>query len=405
MAIALVIFALTYILIAARRFALLPVGRPAGALLGAAAMVVFGVLTPVEAYGSIDLRTISLLFGMMVITGYLQAARFFPALSRWVLRRASSPRALLGAVVWISGGASAFLVNDTVCLMFTPVVLALALELEVDALPLLMALATSSNIGSVATLTGNPQNMLIGTASHIPYRQYLLIMAPLTVCLLAVNHFLLLKFYSRELQKGPKARKGVGKSLIHRPLIVKSLVVLACVVAAWLLGADLSFTAVAGAAILIAWGRREPRRTFERLDWTLLLFFAGLFVVIAGVEKSGAVTWLTGLFPTGGGIWGAVNFSIFSVLCSNLFSNVPFVLVAAKWVGSLPSPELHWYLLALTSTLAGNLTLVGSMANLIVAALSRGVRPVGFREYLRYGVPITILTTAIGVAYLLLVAA
>ncbi len=403
MAAALVIFGLTYLLIAARRFAVFPVGRPAGALIGAAAMVAFGVLTPAQAYGAIDLRTLSLLFGMMVITGYLQAARFFPALSRWILRRAKTPEALLGAVVWISGLASAFLVNDTVCLMFTPVVVALSLALEVDALPFLIALATSSNIGSVATLAGNPQNMLIATASRIPYREYFAVMAPLAIALLAVNHAFLLTFYKHELQGGMKSRKGSGKSLVHRPLIIKSLLTLAGVVAAWLAGADLAFTAVAGAAVLIAWGRREPRRVFEKLDWPLLLFFAGLFVVVSGLERSGAVGAITGLFPAAEGPLGAASFSLFSLLCSNLFSNVPFVLVAAKWVSSLPSPALHWYLLALTSTLAGNLTLVGSMANLIVASLARGVRPVGFREYLRYGVPITLITTTLGVAYLLAV--
>ena len=397
---ALLIFCLTYILIAARRFRLLPIGRPAGALLGAAAMVAAGVLTPREAYASVDLPTLGLLFGMMVICGYLQLARFFPALARWILRRAKGPETLLGAVVWVSGGASALLVNDTVCLMFTPIVLALSAAIGAEPLPFLIALATSANIGSVATLTGNPQNMLIGVASGIPYREYLLVMAPLAALLLAANHALLLGFYRSTLKaaRPPKRRRVAG--LIHRPLIVKSLAALGAVVILWLAGADLSFTAVAGAAALIALGRRDPRRVFEKLDWSLLLFFSSLFVLVSGVEKAGALGVLQGFFPSGEGAASVAGFTALSIAASNLFSNVPFVLVACKWVATLPSPRFHWYLLALTSTLAGNLTLVGSMANLIVASLARGVRPIGFREYLRFGAATTAVTTILGVLYL-----
>ncbi len=161
--IALLIFVFTYILIAARRFRVLHIGRPAGAMLGAAMMVFFGVLTVDGAYRIIDLNTIVLLFGMMVISEYLRLAGFFRGIASIFIKNISSPKKFLTAVVWISGLGSAFLVNDTVCIMMTPIILAFTISSEVDALPFLIALATSSNIGSMGTLTGNPQNMLIGS--------------------------------------------------------------------------------------------------------------------------------------------------------------------------------------------------------------------------------------------------
>ena len=401
---ALAVFSATYLLIVGRRLSLLHLGRPAGALVGAVGMVLFKVLTPGEAYGLIDLNTLVLLFGMMVISGYLDESGFFSALAQATLRRASEPRVLLGAVVWVSGIASAFLMNDTVCLMMTPVVAAMTLALRVDPLPYLLALATSSNIGSVATLAGNPQNMLIGTASHIPYRDYILVMGPIAVLCLAVNHALLLRVYGPRLERAAGEGEEEPSPRVRKALMVKALVALGAVVLAWFLGADLSFAAGAGAALVILLARFSPHRILARLDWSLLLFFAALFVVVGGVESTGVLDYLGRFVPRGTGAAGIAGFSVISVFGSNLFSNVPFVLVAGKWVASLPEPRLHWYLLALTSTFAGNLTLVGSMANLIVAELARGVRPIGFREYFRYGAVLTAITTLLGVLYLAVVA-
>jgi len=400
MATALVLFALTYLLIAVRRLRLLHIGRPAGALVGGVAMVLFGVLSPREAYAAVDLATLGLLFGMMVITAYLGEAGFFNILARAALERTADPRILLAGVVWVSGLASALLVNDTVCLMMTPLVALLATSLRLDPLPFLLALATSSNIGSVATLTGNPQNMIIGTASGIPYRQYLFVMGPIAVLCLALNHALLYAAFKDRLGRGDGAAPAEGPHRLRRPLLWKSLLTLGLVVGGWLGGTDLSFTAVAGAALLILAARFSPARILERLDWSLLLFFAGLFVVMAGVRASGASGAVLSLLPLGSGPLHVAAFTLLSVAGSNLFSNVPFVLAAAEWVGHHPDARFFWLLLALTSTFAGNLTLVGSMANLIVAELAKGVHHLGFREYLRFGLVTTAVTTAAGVLLL-----
>lgn len=400
MAAALLLFALTYLLIAVRRFRLLHIGRPAGALVGGTAMVLFGVLSPKEAYAAVDLSTLGLLFGMMVITAYLDEAGLFHLLARTTLQRTTDPRILLAAVVWVSGLTSALLVNDTVCLMMTPLVALLAVSLRLDPLPFLLALATSSNIGSVATLTGNPQNMIIGTASGIPYLQFLLVMGPIAVLCLALNHLLLHAVFQHRL--GPEEGKVPAQApcRLRRPLLLKGLAVLGVVVGGWLWGTDLSFTAVTGAAFLILAARFSPVRIFERVDWSLLLFFAGLFVVMAGVRASGASGAVLALLPERTGPLEVAAFTAASVAGSNLFSNVPFVLAAGEWVGRHPDARFFWLLLALTSTFAGNLTLVGSMANLIVAERAKGVHHLGFREYFRFGLLTTVATTTVGVLLL-----
>lgn len=403
MIVALGVFAVTFVLIAARRFSLLHIGRPAGALLGAVGMVILGTLTPAEAYAAVDLNTLGLLFGMMVLSGYLEEAGFFGALAARTLRRSATPKALLGTVVWVSGLASAFLLNDTVCLVMTPIVATLVMAMRLDPLPFLLALATSANIGSVATLAGNPQNMLVGTASGIPYREYLIVMAPVALLCLGLNHILLLVVFRARLGPASGVKAPELSYRVRRPMMIRSLAALAGVMAAWLLGADLSFAAVAGAATVILLNRFSPERILAKLDWSLLLFFAALFVVMGGVARSGAIELARGLLPQSSGVLGVAAFSALSVAGSNLFSNVPFVIAAGSWIGGLPEQRLHWYLLALTSTFAGNLTLVGSMANLIVAGLAKGLHPMGFREYFRYGAVITAATTIVGVGYLIVV--
>jgi len=397
---ALTIFLATYILIAARQFRFLHIGRPAGALLGAAAMVATGVVPVRRAFASIDMATIGLLFGMMVISEYLRTAGFFRALTENLCRKTSSPAGFLTAVVWISGIGSAFLVNDPVCIMMTPIVLAYAALSERDPLPFLIALATSSNIGSMATLAGNPQNMLIAGASGLSYARYAMAIFPLALVLLMINNFLLLKIYGKRLSEGFAGAGELKEVRVKKSLLWKSLIVLAAVVFSWFSGVDLAFGAIAGAAAMILIARISPERILARLDWTILVFFAGLFVVVDAVEYTGAIESFFNFIPKELGLGGSFIFGLASVLLSNLFSNVPFVMVAVKWAGASTDPGFFFYLLAVTSTLAGNLTLIGSMANLIVVEMARGTRIVGFREYFRYGILITILTFAISIGYL-----
>src|SRR6266478_2349737 len=189
--VAIAIFCLTYVLISGRRLKILPLNRPAAALLGSVLMVACGVLTPEQAYRSVDYDTLVLLLGMMLISAYLFMAGFFDWAADWILRRAKTPQALLFYLIGVSGSLSALLVNDTVCLMLTPLVVAVMLRGRLPLTPYLLALAMSANLGSVATLVGNPQNMIIGHLSKIPFLRFSAAMLPVAVAGLAVEYALL----------------------------------------------------------------------------------------------------------------------------------------------------------------------------------------------------------------------
>jgi Na+/H+ antiporter NhaD/arsenite permease-like protein len=197
---AICIFLVTYALISGRRLKVLPLNRPAAALLGAALMVVTGVLTPQQAYRAVDYDTLVLLLGMMLISAYLFLAGFFEWAAEFVLRIAGTPQRLLLYLVVASALLSALLVNDSVCLMLTPLVVAVIVRGRLPLFPYLMALATSANIGSVATLVGNPQNMIIGIHSGISFLRFSASMLPVAAVSLAISYFIL-RFSFRDILK------------------------------------------------------------------------------------------------------------------------------------------------------------------------------------------------------------
>jgi Na+/H+ antiporter NhaD/arsenite permease-like protein len=400
---ALAVFALTYVAIAAGGLPLLSLDRPATALLGAVAMVALEVLTPAQAGAAVNGDTIGLLLGMMILAAYLTEAGFFRWASWTVVTSVSTPRALLWGLVLAAGGLSAFLVNDTVCLMMTPLVLRIVDDAELPPLPFLLAVAFGSNAGSVATLTGNPQNMLVGTLSGIPYLRFAAALAlPAAASLLIVGGLLQL-LCQRELPRRPLAAAHLGRPELDRRLLAKTLAVTGLVLAGFLAGLPLSWTALAGAALCMAIGGRAPREALMRVDWPLLLFFAGLFVVVAGVAQAGAADRMhAAVAPWLGDTPGrqAVAFSIFSVVASQIVSNVPFVLLAARWIPHMADPRLLWLATAMAATLAGNLTVIGSVANIIVLELAGERGRIGFWRFLRYGAAVTAATLTASLAIL-----
>ena len=372
---------------------------------GAVAMVVFRVLTPQQAIEAVSWDTLLLLLGMMILTSAMTRAGLFKYVSFLALRRAHGPRAMLAVLVLVAGALSALLVNDTVCLMLTPLVLALVDAAALPLLPYLLALAFGSNAGSVATLTGNPQNMLIGTLSRITFAGFAgALLAPAAIAVATVLGILLLVFRA-ELRRGQAGGAQVAVPPLDRPLALACAAVLALVLAGFLLGYSLAWTAMAGAAILIVVSREPSRDLFARVDGTLLLFFAALFIVTHGVAQAGITERLhAAIAPLLGQTQARQTFvfGAFTVAACQLVSNVPFVLLAARWIPKLLDPHLGWLSLALVSTLAGNLTPVASVANLIVleGAGPRGAIPFG--KFLRIGALCTFLPLLFSLGALLL---
>jgi Na+/H+ antiporter NhaD/arsenite permease-like protein len=399
------VFLLTYILIAGRRLRFMPLDRPAGALVGAVLCVALGVLTPPQALAAINGETLLLLFGLMGIGAFLSEAGLLDRVAAAMARRARTPRRLLGLLVWGAGLLSALVTNDAVCVLAAPVVVAWIERHRLPPLPFLLALATAANTGSVATLVGNPQNMLCATLGGLGYRSYALHLLPVALIGLAINHALLIALFRRELAGARLDLHGTAPPapVVDRRGLFTLLVILATV-GAYLAGADLAWTAVAGFTALLLVHRADPTEFWGRIDWSVILFFGGLFVVVEGLVRSGGAGWVLDRVPIWSGdasLAAYLRTTALFLVGSNVVSNVPFILVIRPEMARLPDPTLGWELLAMASTFAGNLTLLGSVANIIVAERGRKVGGLPFLAYLRLGFPLALVTTALGALWLL----
>jgi Na+/H+ antiporter NhaD/arsenite permease-like protein len=402
---AIVIFSLTYLLISGRQLKILPLNRPAAALLGSVLMVASGVMTPEQAYRAVDYDTLVLLLGMMVISAYLYLAGFFDWAADWILRRAKTPQTLLVYVIGASGFLSALLVNDVVCLMLTPLLVAVIVRGKLPLAPYLLALAMSANLGSVATLVGNPQNMIIGHMSRLSFLHFSASLTPAALVGLVIEYGVLRVGFRRVLGQATVQRPAGSPHPLDRRLALLTFGVLALVFCGFVAGLNLSWTALAGGALIMVLARRDTHPVLKLVDWHLLVFFAALFVVVEGLSGTGLPDQIYAKVHRVFGasiVSQAWNFAWFSELGSNLFSNVPFVLIAGKWIGNFTQPELMWKVMALATTFAGNLTIIGSVANIIVVESARAHVEIGFWDYARFGIPVTILTSIAGMGILLL---
>ena len=404
----LVVVLATLVGVAVGRYPWLRMNRATISLVGATLVVALGVLPLSAAFGSVDLDTLALLLGMMVLNTNLRLAGFFALVGRWVSVTARTPRQLLALVVLAGGGLSAVFLNDTMALMLTPLVVEIAAAGGRRPVPYLVALATAVNVGSVATLVGNPQNMLIGTASGISFLRFSGALAPVAAVGLAIVWAVIALVYRRDFGRDAMPPHEAPPARVYRPLLRKCLWASLLLIAAILAGVPLPLAALLAASLLLVTRRLKPERVFREVDWSLLVFFASLFVVTAALEPLGVTAALFALarpLLAGELAAGVPGLAAAGAVLSNLVSNVPAVLLLRPLVPRLPDPEHAWLVLAMGTTLAGNLTLLGSVANLIVAELARGrgVR-VSFGEYLKAGVPITLLTLAWGVAWLVWIA-
>lgn len=396
---AILVFALTYVVLAIGRFPGLRIDRTGASIIGASLMVGFNALTLEEAYVAINFDTIILLFGMMIVVANLQLSGFFAVVAERVVEHAHQPVALLASIVLIAGGFSAFFVNDTMCLVLTPLVLEITTALRRNPLPYLLGIAMGANIGSAATITGNPQNMLIGSYSKVDYRLFAMRLAPVAFVGLLITIALLYIVYRQEFRSRPHVDVPRRAIRVNRPLMWKSIAVSVGMIVFFFAGWPAPKVAIVAGALLLITRRVKPEKVYGRIDWSLLVMFAGLFIVIAGLEKTWLEKDLTD-FASRLHLDNTFVLSGFSAVLSNIVSNVPAVLVFKPLMTHVADPVRAWLTLAMSSTLAGNLTLLGSVANLIVIQQARRQVEIGFWEYFRVGGPLAILTIAIGAAWL-----
>jgi Na+/H+ antiporter NhaD/arsenite permease-like protein len=314
---------------------------------GAALMLSTGVLTLAQAASpeSIDYETLFLLFGMMVVVGFLRLSGFFTRLAHGSLDRIRSPHGLLTLVILLAGVLSAFLVNDIVCLALTPLVLHIAKRLNFNPLPHLIGLATAANIGSTGTITGNPQNMIIGVQSGISYPAFAAHLMPVAILGLVID-FLVISIVYRSALRGAAGNSDVASAaqsdrrVVRRPALVclqwKSAMVTVLALVLFFAGLPMAVVAV-GAAALLLMDRVKPERVYREVDWSLLLMFTGLFIVVHAFRVQVVNRW-------GINSWGFLLnhpiglLSLASTGLSNLVSNVPAVLLFEPVVRAVPGP-------------------------------------------------------------------
>jgi Na+/H+ antiporter NhaD/arsenite permease-like protein len=397
MDIAFFIFLLTYILMALGQPPLFRIDRTGAAIIGASCMIIFDVLSVYEAYEAIDYKTILILFGMMILIANLRLSGFFNIVLNFLANRIQSPIFLLYLLIFSSGILSAFFINDTICLIFTPFILDLTKRLKLNPKPYLLALCMSANIGSVATITGNPQNIIIGAASGIPYSTFFIKLFPVAVVGLLICALLLQWFYKKELAvsltKTPELRYRYNK-----PLVIKSSLLALLTVLLFFLNAPMEVVSIGVGSFLLITRRIKPEKVYNLIDFRLLILFIGLFIVIKGFEKSALFNEMVEAFRDF--VKTPLSLVFSCALLSNIVSNVPAVLIFKPLIVYWFNTEKAWLYLALASTFAGNLTILGSIANIIVIEGASSRVKIGFLEYLKVGLPLTVLSLMAGVIIL-----
>ena len=404
---ALVLFTLTYCGIAFGRLPGLAIDRTGIALLGAIAMVVFGVMSTAEAFHSIDIPTILLLYSLMVISAQLRLGGFYAWSAGRIIPLLSRPRLFLAASMLLSALLSALLANDIVCLAFTPVLIHGLVAARLNPVPFLLGLAMASNIGSAATIIGNPQNMLIGQTARLDFDLFFLWCLPPSLVSLLVGYLLIILFYRHQFGAGPESAtahldRRAAWPVFNRQQTIKGLLAITALIVLFFTAIPREISAIGLAGLLLCSRRNDTRRILGLVDWHLITLFCALFIVVQGISVGD----LPGQLLAGLRDWGLhldepLTLTGISAVTSNLFSNVPAVMLLIQFLD--PADHHLWYALAVSSTFAGNFILLGSIANLIVVeqAAAEGVID-SFREHARVGIPVTLCSLAILAGWIVL---
>jgi Na+/H+ antiporter NhaD/arsenite permease-like protein len=404
--IATIILIVTYLGVAFTRLPKVNVDRPSAAFTGGVLMILFGVLTFEEAVQAIDFNTIALLLGMMVLVSALKVVGFFDLLAMKSLLTAKTPRRLLLLVIIATATASAFLVNDAVVLLFTPVIIQACNARKVNPVPYLIAEAMASNIGSACTIVGNPQNMLIGITSGISFAHFFFYLLPVSLLSTVVLVLIMFRLYRNTLNQdfdfsndSPVPAQGYDAKAITRLAPILILLIIAFFLSSFV-KLSIPIIALGFASLVLLLGKAKPSTIIKEVDWVLLLFFAGLFIVVEGAHKAGVLDIFTGSIITTPGFLGIASISIVSTIVSQLVSNVPLTMLVLPILKNVPGDVL-WISLAAGSTLGGNLTIIGAVANIIVVeGASREGIQVQFLDFLKVGTLVTIATISLAILIL-----
>lgn len=413
---AIIIFVVTYAIIISEKL-----HRTIIAILGAILMILLGVLHQEEAIKGIDFNTIGLLIGMMIVVGIAKQCGMFQYVAIWAAKVGRGKPIpiflLLGVIVAVF---SAFLDNVTTVLLMVPVTFVVTHNLKINPKPFLIATILISNIGGTATLIGDPPNILIGSAAGLSFNDFLIHLAPVSVVVTLVTLVMLYFWYRKELVSTPEAQASIMKfnpkdAITNKSLLIKSLVVLSLILVGFFTHSithiEGATIAMAGAALLLLLTVHEPDEHLREVEWTTIFFFIGLFILVAGLEHVGAIRIMAEkLIEVTKGNMVATTLTILwgSAIFSAIVDNIPFVatmIPLLKDIGvitGLPMAPM-WWALALGADIGGNATLVGASANVVVSGMAaKEGHKIGFGEYMKVAIPLTIVGLIICTVYVYL---
>ncbi|GMB01407.1 ArsB/NhaD family transporter [Pelosinus sp. IPA-1] len=414
---AITIFILVYAMIILEKF-----NRTVIAMIGGLVMILVGFLSQeVAIKDDIDFNTLGLLIGMMILVSITRRSGIFEAIAIWAVQITKGyPISLLALLSIITAVASALLDNVTTVLLIVPVTLTLTERLNINPMPLLITEILTSNIGGTATLIGDPPNIMIGSAIHLTFTDFILHLAPIAFLILLVTILLLLLFYRKQLQVEEEHRLQVltlsSKEQIKDWLLLKqSLFVLTLTLIGFLLHGTLHLEsatiAMTGAMLLMLVSQEEPEDILLHVEWPTVFFFTGLFILVGGLKSTGVIKTLAqwALAFTGGQIELTAYLIIWlSAIASAFIDNIPFVATMIPMLQEMSAisgaqMEPVWWSLALGACLGGNGTLIGASANVIVAGIAeKNGYPISFRHFLFVAFPFMILSIIMAHIYIYL---
>jgi len=394
---AITIFCLAYFGIALGKIPGLIVDRVGIALLGAIAMVVSGVVSMEGAVGSINLPTILLLYSLMIVSAQLRLGGFYTWVALKIAHYYTYPRLFLLITMLVSALLSSLLANDIVCFAFTPILALSLIKAGLNPLPFLIGLAVSSNIGSAATIIGNPQNMLIGQTGHLGFLEFFFWCSPPSLLALFAGYLIILGIYRQKIYIQAKdivEREEPGQAF-NKWQTSKGICAISILIALFFSSIPREFSAIGIAGVLLCSRKMKTRDIIGLVDWHLIILFISLFIIIHGVSQSGYMDILMNqLSRMGLDLHNLPILIMISTVASNLFSNVPATMLLTGFLD--PLEPAQWYTLAVSSTFAGNLFLVGSIANLIVVeqAETFGIK-ITLLQHAAVGIPVTLVSLLI----------
>lgn len=410
------VFISAYVLIVLER-----IDRTVVAMTGAALVMVLGVISQEQAFAAIDWNTLGLLIGMMIIVGITRQSGVFEYVAVKSAKMAGGqPLTIMVVLSFVTALLSAFLDNVTTVLLIVPVTFAITDHLKVSPMPFLFAEIIASNIGGTATLIGDPPNIMIGSATGLGFLDFIVNLGLPVLIILLVTLAVMVLWFRKELVTGREEIQAVMEMKEHElikdwQLMKQSLVVLGLVIVLFFLHQALHLesatVALLGAAVLMLVSREEPEEILLTVEWPTIFFFAGLFIMVGGLEHTGIIEGLArkSLQVTGGNVVTTGILVLWmSAIASAFVDNIPFVAAMIPLLQAMGSQvgtamESIWWALALGACLGGNGTLIGASANVIVAGIAdKYGSPIRFVDYLKVGFPLMILSIILSTVYLML---